>query len=431
MVIPLLAMAGQGGADEAFRLMRVGRLHLDDVVPASTDQDTVELYLRAETIIGEPLDQLRPSSLAVRDNGEMIDSSRIQLELLAESGLGTSSVLVLDTGRALGGEPFEQAKAAARQFLERMGEFDHVAIVSFGDDVEVVSDFGAPRTEARFGLEELQVQSKSLSKLVWDGANRAVELLRARPAGLPRRAFIILFSDGRDSNSVHSLEEVGDLARGGPNQARMPIFTIGYSRFGGGGLKDLDGLAQGTGGSAFQASSPDELARFFDEIWKRMTHSFVVRYAGEMDGERHTVEITLEDRSDSREVDYPDLETRVWPWLLAVLVLLGAGAGVAWFLQSRSLGRLVFEGGPRSGQSHALRGNKLRVGALDENDIVLNSPTVSRFHAQLRVRGGRLEVEDLGSRNGTFVNGTPIRVPVELQSGDRVRFGDLEMVYRK
>ena len=427
----LPALVGQGVADESFRLMRVGRVQLDDVVPAPAGEPSVELYLRVETIIGEPVDQLRPSNLAIRDNGEIVDPSRIELELLSESGLGTCSVLVLDTSRTMNGEPFDQARAAALRFLEQMGDFDQVAIVSFDDDVEVVSDFGAPRTQARFALEELGVQPKTLSKLVWDGAARAVELLRLRPAGLPRRAFVILFSDGRDSNSLHSLEEVSDLARGGPNEARAPIFTIGYSRFGGSGLESLEQLAQATGASAFQAASPAELSRFFDEIWKRMTHSFVVRYDGDMDGLRHSIEVTIEDRADSREVDYPDMGAPVWPWLLGLLAVLAAGAGGFFLLQSRTAGKLVFEGGPRSGQVVPLQGSKLRVGALEENDIVLNFSTVSRFHARLQVRGGRLEIEDLGSRNGTFVNGTPLRVPGELQPGDRVRFGDVEMVYRK
>lgn len=369
--------------------------------------------------------------LSIRDNGEIVDTKTVGLSLLSEAAVGTSAVLVLDTSRTMSGAPFEEAKASALEFLERMGEFDHVAVVSFDDDVRTVSDFGAPRTQTRIAIEELEIQPKTLSKLVWDGAEKALELLRKRPVDLPRRAFVILFTDGRDSNSVHALSEVIDIARGEQGEGRIPIFTIGYSRFGGTGLENLDDLSTGTGASSFQAVTPEELGRFFDEIWKRMTQSFVVTYPASMDGALHTVEVTIEDRNDSREATYPEISTPIWPWILGLFLLLGGGAGVYLFIQSRSAGQLVFEGGSRSGQVVPVKGSAIRIGALDENELVLNFPTISRYHAKLHIKAGTLELEDLGSRNGTFVNGTQIRVRCEVNPGDRLRFGDVEMVYRR
>ncbi|HPA95096.1 MAG: SpoIIE family protein phosphatase [Acidobacteria bacterium] len=64
----------------------------------------------------------------------------------------------------------------------------------------------------------------------------------------------------------------------------------------------------------------------------------------------------------------------------------------------------------------------LRVGRDQANDLALAEATVSRRHARIVWRDGRLEVEDLGSSGGTFVNGLPIRRQ-ELRPGDRLRFG--------
>jgi Mg-chelatase subunit ChlD len=427
----VLAIGGVAWSAETFQLMKVGRVYLDDVIPGLGEEHIVELYLRAETVIGEPLHQLGPSDLSIRDNGEIADPSRVRLQLLSEAGVGISAVLVIDTSRTMGGESFDRAKAAALRFLQRMGDFDHVAVVSFDDDVQVAAAFGAPRTETRIALEQLEVQPKTLSKLVWDGAGKSIELLRKRPANLPRRSFVILFSDGRDSSSGHSLAEVIDAAQGEPGEGRIPIFTIGYSRFGGTGLDSLDELSRGSGASSFQAEKPAELERFFDEIWKRMTQSFVIRYPADMDGMRHTIEVTIDDHSDSREVVFPEIKPLIWPWVGGAGVLLTIGAGVWFFARSRSAGRLIFEGGARSGQSVTLTGKKLRVGALEENDLVLNFPTISRYHAQLHLRGSKVEVEDLGSKNGTLINGTLIRTRSELSPGDRLRFGDVEMLYRR
>jgi hypothetical protein len=61
---------------------------------------------------------------------------------------------------------------------------------------------------------------------------------------------------------------------------------------------------------------------------------------------------------------------------------------------------------------------------------VISSPTVSRKHAEIRVDGNRVFIKDLGSRNGTFVNGRKIgSEEVELQGGDTVQFGSEKFRY--
>ena len=57
-------------------------------------------------------------------------------------------------------------------------------------------------------------------------------------------------------------------------------------------------------------------------------------------------------------------------------------------------------------------------------DLVVDDPQVSRRHAGLKPAGDALEVEDLGSLNGTWVNGARIEGPTRLAPGDRVRVGD-------
>lgn len=64
------------------------------------------------------------------------------------------------------------------------------------------------------------------------------------------------------------------------------------------------------------------------------------------------------------------------------------------------------------------------VGRAPGNDLVLSQAEVSRDHARLRRAGNALEVRDLGSRNGTWVNG--VRVSTHrARSGDEIAFGTL------
>lgn len=56
-------------------------------------------------------------------------------------------------------------------------------------------------------------------------------------------------------------------------------------------------------------------------------------------------------------------------------------------------------------------------------DVEVTDPLVSRRHAQLRLIDSRLAIEDLGSTNGTFVNGRRVQGVVELAPGDRISLG--------
>jgi pSer/pThr/pTyr-binding forkhead associated (FHA) protein len=64
------------------------------------------------------------------------------------------------------------------------------------------------------------------------------------------------------------------------------------------------------------------------------------------------------------------------------------------------------------------------LGRSRECDCVLAEPSVSRRHAELRRAGGRWLLRDLGSRNGTRVNGVRLLAETEVGPGDRVSFGE-------
>lgn len=72
-----------------------------------------------------------------------------------------------------------------------------------------------------------------------------------------------------------------------------------------------------------------------------------------------------------------------------------------------------------------LKGAETIVGRLPECDIQLNSNTVSRKHARVSIEGSSYFLEDLGSGNGTFVNGKQISSRVQITPNDRIKFGNL------
>lgn len=91
--------------------------------------------------------------------------------------------------------------------------------------------------------------------------------------------------------------------------------------------------------------------------------------------------------------------------------------------------RLVERGGERAGVAHPLQRGVLTIGRADDNDIVVHSVHVSRHHAEVRWDGSRYLLQDLGSKNGTFLNGRRIEGPQPLRPGDIITIPDLELAY--
>jgi hypothetical protein len=75
--------------------------------------------------------------------------------------------------------------------------------------------------------------------------------------------------------------------------------------------------------------------------------------------------------------------------------------------------------------------NMVTIGRGLNNDIVLEDPRISRQHAQIRFKSRRFLISDLGSTNGTYVNGTPVSTEQVLRDGDVVSLGGLELVFQQ
>lgn len=86
--------------------------------------------------------------------------------------------------------------------------------------------------------------------------------------------------------------------------------------------------------------------------------------------------------------------------------------------------QLVMRTGPTPGAVYALEGDQLTIGRDSSNEIAINDAEVSRHHARLTFQGGKFVLEDLGSTNGTFVNGQRLSGPRVLKAGEIVSFGE-------
>lgn len=83
-------------------------------------------------------------------------------------------------------------------------------------------------------------------------------------------------------------------------------------------------------------------------------------------------------------------------------------------------------------ESHQFRlePGELVVGREPSTAIRIDNGSVSRRHARIRVEGVAASLEDLASKNGTWINGVRVSAPVALNDGDEVRFGSVVMRVR-
>jgi FHA domain len=108
-----------------------------------------------------------------------------------------------------------------------------------------------------------------------------------------------------------------------------------------------------------------------------------------------------------RESAVPDLRAGVFP-RLEVVAAMGHEPGTAFDV-----------------------GNGATLGRSDGADINVNDPFASSAHARIFARGDFMYVEDMGSTNGTYLNGRQIRTAERLKVADSIRIGDTEYRYQE
>lgn len=86
--------------------------------------------------------------------------------------------------------------------------------------------------------------------------------------------------------------------------------------------------------------------------------------------------------------------------------------------------QLIMKSGPMPGKVFELTRDEMVIGRDASADLVISDAEVSRKHARLYAKSGTYMIEDLGSTNGTFVNGQRLMGPHALKSGELIMLGE-------
>jgi predicted component of type VI protein secretion system len=86
--------------------------------------------------------------------------------------------------------------------------------------------------------------------------------------------------------------------------------------------------------------------------------------------------------------------------------------------------QFVMRSGPNAGKVFPLTVQEVSIGRDNSNTVAINDAEVSRKHAKMTLHGNAYVIQDLGSTNGTYVNGTRVTATQVLNPGDSVSFGE-------
>jgi hypothetical protein len=110
----------------------------------------------------------------------------------------------------------------------------------------------------------------------------------------------------------------------------------------------------------------------------------------------------------------------LWQVALAVRAHLGSGGSRR---RGRAAEMVVLRGDRGDVTRVKLRGGGHTIGRSEEADISIDDPYASEFHARVGYQDGKVLVHDLGSTNGTYVNGRRVTAPIAVSKGDTVQIG--------
>lgn len=120
-----------------------------------------------------------------------------------------------------------------------------------------------------------------------------------------------------------------------------------------------------------------------------------------------------------------------------ITTLYGELRSAAWYREKRNspfVGRLevvTSEGGLAKGQVFKIGLSGLSVGRSANNDVTLPDSFASQEHARFLHKDGEIWLEDLGSTNGTWVNGEKLGTRIQLVPGDYVKIGGITLQYTR
>ena len=200
----------------------------------------------------------------------------------ASEQLRRTTVLAMDVSNSMAGEKFEEAKAAADAFLDRLPDGMNVGLVTFADDVTVAHEPTRDTDAVRAAVEALELSPRTR---LYDGILEAVEV-----SGREGARSILVLSDGRDTSDTPIDEVAGAVESAGVNLDVVALAQTDRDK------QLLQTLAEAGNGTVLSADDPAALRDVFTDEAELLAQQVLVSVTppAELAGQEGTLSVTLQ-----------------------------------------------------------------------------------------------------------------------------------------
>ncbi|MEX2654984.1 MAG: type II secretion system F family protein [Acidimicrobiia bacterium] len=252
-VLPGVALAQTSGAVVEIVNVNEGRF---------SDNGRVTFVIEFRNLI-EPLD---PAQLQLTENGVPIEDAEI--DLISNVSVPQGVVLVIDSSGSMAGPAIEAAKTAAKSFVAQKRAEDFIALVTFSDAVQVLSNFTTSRGTLNAQIDGIVAEGGTA---MYDGIIRGTELFSSSTDQI--RKNMIVLSDGLDENSTAALADaIAAVDAAGIRTFGVALESTAFAP------DELQSIVAAADGLFLSTPDPDQLSSLYSQIQQELGNTLVVRY---------------------------------------------------------------------------------------------------------------------------------------------------------
>jgi VWFA-related protein len=422
---------------------------------------------------GQPPAKLDPDNLSAKIAQRSLKIASVTP--FSQSGDGVAYLFLVDVSKSIARRQFSQMRTEVASWIDGLTPSDRMAIFTFGEQERQLVDFTSDKSTLHAALQSVAPTDK-LTKL-YLALRNAIDIRQRTDADLPSRRVIVILSDGKDEGSGFTAEDVGRVFQ----QSPIPIYAIGFSTLSSAQkdtyLEALNRVAALSGGLFIEGSS---LPQAYQAVREAIRRVFLVRMecpGCQLVSQSQPLAVTYTTGTTSRtdrlavSLSVPAQaqakEEPLWKqilgrisWKIALSVVLAVGVVIvipivvikvkkpqpkpimpttpaisaqqpvviASVVTPPAAGRkvelTVLSGNERGRVDKMNLSPRIVVGRDKKCDVSYpDDPEMSSKHFELSQMGDHVEVQDLGSTNGTLLNGAQLVTQQRIEDGDWIRAG--------
>jgi len=248
------------------------------------------IYFSVFDSSGIPVKNLKNDDIEISENNEII--ADIKIESVINNEFPSFISILIDNSGSMKGKPLEEAKEAAKAFINSLKDIDEVKIFTFNDRVAIAQDFTKDKDLLNKAIDSIEIDgTKTVLNLA---AYKGLQDLETKHAG---QRFLVLLTDGKDEDISINADDAIELAKNN----KIPIFSIGFGenfnneskKYDEEANKALNRFSILTGGIFLVAEEEADLKASFGKISDILSYQYKVTYDSIMPKNGDEFEVTV------------------------------------------------------------------------------------------------------------------------------------------